>query len=152
MANTKVSAFLSLLLVFSSGIVVGVAGYRVYSTSVLAKDPRAAPERKMSPEEYQKHLVDDMTNEVHLDPQQVVQLKQIYSETAASFDQVRSRENAKLHSDGAAIHDQQVEKIKGMLRPEQVPLYEALRIRREAEREAERKKSGGRRKGGPDQK
>lgn len=153
MANTKVSAFLSLLLVFASGIAVGAVGYRLYSTTVVASGGGVKPpEKKMAPEEYQRHLIDDMTTEVHLDPQQVTQLKQIYTETASSFDEARSRANSKLRTEGAAIHEQQVEKIKAMLRPDQVPLYEALRTRREAEREAERKKSGGRRKGGPDQK
>ena len=49
-------------------------------------------------------------------------------------DKARSRENAKLHAEGQIIHDQQVEKIKRLLRPEQVPLYDALRSRHEAER------------------
>jgi hypothetical protein len=154
MANTKLSAFLSLLLVFCSGIVVGVVGYRVYNTKVAAP---AKPPEKRSPEELRKQVVEEMTREVHLDDQQVVLLKQIYTETAASFDEARSRENAKLHAQGAVIHDQQVEKIKKLLRPDQIPLYDALRARHEAERAAREaadpnKKSGGRRKGGPDQK
>jgi hypothetical protein len=131
MANTRLSAFLSLLLVFCSGIFVGVVGVRVYTSKV---SPAVRPPEKRSPEEFRKQLVDEMTKEVHLDDQQVVALKQIYEDTRASFDEARARENAKLHAEGQGIHDQQVEKIRQLLRPDQVPLYEALRARHEAER------------------
>ena len=50
MANTRVSAFLSLLLVFASGIVVGGFGYRAYNTRVCA--PAKPPEKRSSPEEF----------------------------------------------------------------------------------------------------
>jgi hypothetical protein len=123
MANTRLSAFLSLLLVFCSGIAVGAVGYHVYNSK-----------KRPTPEEFRNHLVQEMTKEVHLDDQQVVALKQIYEDTRASFDEARARENAKLHAEGQGIHDQQVEKIRQLLRPDQVPLYEALRARHEAER------------------
>jgi len=90
------------------------------------------------------HLVDEMTKEVHLDDQQVTLLKQIYDTTFANFGEVRTREDTEL----ANIHEQQVDRIKKMLRPDQIPLYDALRARREAEH----RKSGGRRKGGPEEK
>jgi hypothetical protein len=131
MANTKLSAFLSLLLVFVSGIAVGVFGYHVYNSSFVKKRP--------SPEEFRKRAVQEMTKEVHLDDQQVTALKQIYAETAASFDQSRTDLNTKLHAQGQAIHDQQVDKIKQILRPDQIPLYDALRTRHEAERAARHK-------------
>jgi len=150
MANTKLSAFLSLLLVFSSGIVVGAVGYRVYTTSVAVS--AKPPEKRPSPEETRKRLIQEMTTEVHLDEQQVGKLKQIYEETRATFNDARTRADAKLRAEGASIHDEQVEKIKAILRPDQIPLYDALRTRHEAEREAEHKQKGGRRKGGPDDK
>jgi hypothetical protein len=128
MANTKLSAFLSLLLVFVSGIAVGVFGYHVYTSSFVRK--------RLTPEEFQKRAVQEMTKEVHLNDQQVAELKQIYAETAINFDQARTDFNAKLHAQGQAIHDQQVDKIKHILRPDQIPLYDALRARHEAERRA----------------
>ena len=103
----------------------------------------------MPPEEFRKQLMDEMAKEVHLDDQQVAQLRQIYQDTDATFNQVRDGLNSKLHTQGAAIHEQQVEKIKAILRPDQIPLYDALRTRREAER---KKQGGGRHKGGSDQK
>ena len=74
MANTKLSAFLSLLLVFCSGAVVGVFGYRVYSTSKVVVAPR--PAEKQDPEVRRKQLIDEMTREVKLDPEQVVKLRE----------------------------------------------------------------------------
>jgi hypothetical protein len=147
MANTKLSAFLSLLLVFCSGIVVGGVGYRVYNTSVAASVKPL--EKRPSPEELRNRLVDEMTREVHLDDQQVTLLKQIYEQTRVRFDEVKT----KLDAAGQSIHDDQVDKIKKMLRQDQIPLYDSLRARHEAERAAreaaDRKKGGGRHKGGP---
>jgi hypothetical protein len=131
MANTKLSAFLSLLLVFCSGAVVGVVGTRVYTSRVA---PTVRPNEKRSPEEFRKQVVEEMTREVHLDDQQVTLLKQIYDDTRASFDEARAQENTKLHAEGQVIHEQQVEKIKKILRPDQIPLYDALRTRHETER------------------
>jgi hypothetical protein len=81
-----------------------------------------------------------MTREVHLDDQQVALLKQIYEDTRAAFDEARTQENAKLRAEGQTIHEQQIEKIKNILRPDQIPLYDALRARHEAERKKERRK------------
>jgi hypothetical protein len=136
MATTKLSAFVSLLLVFVSGIVVGGVSYRVYATKV-SPPPRSGEKR--SPEEFLKRSINEMTREVHLDDSQVAQLKQIYQDTFAAFDQKRAEYNGKLHAEGQVIHDQQVEKIKAILRPDQIPLYDALRARHEAERAARHK-------------
>ena len=137
MANNKLSAFLSLLLVFCSGIVVGGVGYRVYAAKVSA--PTKPPERRSSPEEFKNHLIEEMKREVHLDNRQIVELGQIYDDTRARFDEARAGFNSKLHAEGQAIHDQQVDKIKKILRPEQIPLYDSLRARHEAERAARHK-------------
>jgi hypothetical protein len=137
MANTKLSAFISLLLVFCSGVVVGVFGYRVYNTSV-APAPRAPG--KQDPAEIRKQLIDEMKREVQLDAQQVARLGQIYDETRVRFEEVTKKRG----DEARAIWDEQIEEIKKMLRPDQVPLYEKLRARKDAEREADRKR---RRKG-----
>ena len=79
-----------------------------------------------------------MKLKVKLDDQQIAQLDQIYDETREQFDQLFKKRNA----DGRAIWDAQTEKIRAILRPDQLPLYEEHRAQREAEREAERKKHG----------
>src|ERR1039457_4442000 len=143
MANTKLSAFFSLLLVFFSGVVVGGFAYRVYSTSAAAapSNPKG-PEEKRDPEAIRKHNIDEMTQVVHLDQQQVVQLETIYDHIREQFDQVSQKRNADVRS----IFDDQVAQTKAMLRPDQLPLYEALHAKHEADRKARKKGSGGGRK------
>lgn len=143
MANTKLSAFFSLLLVFCSGGAVGAFGYRVYNTSV-APAPRAA-EKRMDPEDYRKHLIEEMRLEVHLDDQQVIKLGQIYDGTRERFNEFNKTRN----TEARAIWNDQIAEIKALLRPDQIPLYEKLRIKKDAEREANDRKRGGHRKGGP---
>jgi hypothetical protein len=138
MANSKLSAFFSLLLVFCSGAVVGVFSYRVYNTSVA---PPARPAER-SPEDARKALIAEMTREVRLDDQQVAKLGQIYDDTRERFTDVNKNRSTEFRT----IWDDQIKQIKDMLRPDQVPLYDALRVRKDAERDAERKKRG--RKGG----
>src|ERR1035438_187247 len=143
MANSKLSAFLSLLLVFCSGAVVGVFGYRFYNTSVAAS-PRP-PEKKQDPEERRKQLIDEMTRECQLNPDQVAKLGKIYDDTREQFLEFRKKMNTESH----AIWDDQIAQIKGFLQPNQIALYEKLRARKEAEREANDRKQGNHRKGGP---
>ena len=139
MANTKLSAFFSLLLVFFSGVVVGGFAYRVYSTTaaVAPSNPKG-PEEKRDPEAIRKHNIDEMTQAVHLDPQQVVQAEKIYDHTREQFEQVFQKRD----TESRAIFEDQVAQIKAMLRPDQLPLYEALRARHDAERKARKKGSG----------
>jgi hypothetical protein len=138
MANSKLSAFFSLLLVFCSGAVVGAIGYRVYNTSIA---PPARPAGKnQDPADIRKQLIAEMTREVRLDAQQVTRLGQIYDDTKVRFDDLTKKRN----SEARDIWNEQIEEIKKMLRADQVPLYEKLRARKEAERDADRKR---RRKG-----
>lgn len=142
MANTKLSAFFSLLLVFCSGTVVGAIGYRVYNTSVA---PPARPaEKRPDPAELRKQLIDETTREVHLDDRQVVELGKIYDDTRERFNEFRKNSNA----EGRKIWDDQIAKIKAMLRPDQIILYDNLRAKKDAEREANDRKQGAHRKGG----
>jgi len=92
----------------------------------------------MDPEEARKRQIADMKARVKLDDQQIVQLDRIYDETKEQFDQLFKKRNA----DGRAIWNAQTEKIRAILRPDQLPLYEQYRAQREAEREAERIKHG----------
>jgi hypothetical protein len=136
MANTKLSAFFSLLLVFCSGAVVGVFGYRVYNTTpVSSRGGSAPPEKKQDPEVRRKQLIDEDTREIHLNAEQVGKLEKVYDSTRERFIEVRNR----LDSESQAIRDEQIAKIKSFLTPEQVVLYDKLRAKREALRNEHRK-------------
>jgi hypothetical protein len=133
MPNSRLSAFFSLLLVFCSGAVVGVFGYRAYTHS--ESSPARPPEKKQDPEELRKALIAEMTREVHLDDQQVAKLRQIYDDTRERFNEISKKRN----DEARAAWEEQTARIKALLRPDQEPLYEALRARKDAERKAHRK-------------
>jgi hypothetical protein len=128
MLKSRFSALLSLFLVLLSGVLVGGFAYRLYNVSVAAA-PNSG--RKLDPEEARKHIVADMRNRLKLDSHQVDQLQQIFDDTRDQFRQIHDKMNA----EGQAIHNGQIEKVKAILRADQVPLYEQW----EAERESERK-------------
>src|ERR1700679_3727672 len=108
MANTKLSAFFSLLLVFFSGAVVGVFGYRVYNTTPVSSRGGPAPERKQDPEVRRKQLIDEDTREIHLNPEQVAKLEKVYDNTREKF----TVWNQKMNAESQAMREEQVGQIK----------------------------------------
>jgi Spy/CpxP family protein refolding chaperone len=128
MLKSRFSALLSLFLVLLSGVLVGGFAYRLYNVSVAAGPNNG---KRPDPEEARKHIVADMRNRLKLDSHQVDQLQQIFDNTRDQFRQIHDKMNA----EGQAIHNGQIEKVKAILRADQVPVYEQW----EAERERERK-------------
>ncbi|MGA3097223.1 MAG: hypothetical protein ABSF25_12255 [Bryobacteraceae bacterium] len=129
----RFSAALSLLLVFLSGALVGVLAHRAY---ILSPNHSAAAPRQPGPEDFRKRYVDEMRAKCQLDDQQVVQLEQILDETGAA---VRKNwlDNHKRNED---LHNQQIDRINNMLRPEQRLLYEKLRQEREQQMQKDRER------------
>jgi hypothetical protein len=142
MPKSRLSAVLSLLLVFFSGAVLGAFAYRLYSISPVQSGKGAGtPPRKLSPDEFRKRYVSDLATAVKLDSQQVTTLNAILDRTRDEFDKLNQRVkperdavDQKWRPDREAIHDHQVESINGLLRPDQRPLYEAFRAERERQR------------------
>ena len=137
MANTRLSAFFSLLLVFCSGIVVGAVGYRVYN----------APPHFPTPEEHAQQLIAETTREVHLTPDQVTKLKTIYADTAQHFGEIHDAAQKEMHEKMQGLRDEQIAEIKAFLSPDQIVLYDKLRAKRQAERQRENEKKQRNRKG-----
>lgn len=132
MPKSKLSAFVYLLIVFVSGGAVGASAYRLYMVneahSVGAPSPPA--QRKVDPEEVRRRILSDMKARINLDDQQVSQVDQIMTETREGFHQIHD----KLNAAGRQLRDQQIAKIKAVLRPDQQALYEQWRTERDAER------------------
>jgi hypothetical protein len=126
MPKSKISALLQLLVVFGSGILVGVVGHRLYTVSSVTAVRPSRPD----PEEVRKRLVQEMRSRVKLDQQQVTDLNRIYDETRQEFDRLHKTWNG----ESRALWDKQNDRIKAILRPDQVPLYDQLRAEREQER------------------
>jgi hypothetical protein len=130
MPKSRISAGLYLTLVFLSGALVGAFAHRLYITPAVSSAPR--------PDEWRKKYVEEVRTKVKLDEQQVVQLQQILDETRQRFHQMREQEKPIAQ----AIQNDQVTKIRAMLRPDQLGAYETLRVERERKRqEMDRKKA-----------
>jgi hypothetical protein len=128
MLDTRKSAFLSLVLIFLSGVAVG--GIAIHLLTINSVIPGAnAATRRPDPEEIRKHLVTEMKTRVKLDDQQIAELQKIYDETRANFDKFNEQRNAEAR----ALRDNQTVRIKAMLRADQIPLFDQLHAEHEAE-------------------
>jgi hypothetical protein len=142
MPKSRLSAVLSLLLVFLSGGVLGAFAYRLYSISPVQSGKEAgAPPRKLSPDEWRKKYVSDLAFAVKLDARQLAALDGVLDRTRDEVEKLNAKMklehdavNEKWHPDREAIHRHQVESVKSLLRPDQLPLYEAFRAERERQR------------------
>jgi hypothetical protein len=128
MPKSKLSAFLSLLLVFFSGAVLGAFTYRLYNEKAVVIAPGAPPRKGGGPEDFLRQRLAEMRDRVKADDQQLGRIKQVYNETREQYDGIRQKMNAEGH----AIDENQVAKIKSILRPDQIPIYDQIRAEHEA--------------------
>ncbi len=141
MPKSRISALLSVLLVFFSGAVLGAFSYRLYSINPVQSGSTGGPPKKMGPEEFRKKYVSDLSGAVKLDAQQITTLNAVLDRTHEEFDKLndqvkieRDAMNEKWRPEREAIHNRQVDSINALLRPEQRPLYDAFRAERERQR------------------
>jgi len=142
MLKTKTSAVLSLVLVFVSGALVGVLSHRAYVVRAASTNP-GGPPRKPSLQDWRKRVLGQMRTEVKLDDGQVAQINAVLDWVDTQVPQLRARQE----SENQALQNAMQEKIKVVLRPDQLDLYAKYRAEREKERE--RRKGQGRGPGGP---
>ena len=139
MAKFKLSALISLLLVFLSGVLVGAVAQRLYMVSTVSSNAAGNPPasvRKQSPEDVRKRAIAEMRQRVKLDETQVKQLEEIYDQIREQFDRLFLNRNAEAR----ALWDKQNDEIRHILRPDQLPLFEQLHAEHEARR-LQRKKA-----------
>jgi hypothetical protein len=128
MPKSKLSAIVSLLLVFLSGALVGAMAHRLYMVNTVLSSKQLPPPRR-DPEEVRRQLVAETRDRVKLDDEQVRKLDQFYDDERAQFGKLRQGWNEQ----GRDLRAITAEKIKGMLRPDQLPLFEQLQADREKE-------------------
>jgi len=134
--KSKLSAFLSLLLVFFSGAVLGAFTHRLYMVKVVSSNVGPVPAKgRPDPEEIRKHVIEEMRSVAKLDNQQVVKLNQIYDHTREQSELVRKKANDEMRS----VWDNQTEQIRSILRPDQLALFNDWHEKREQERKMHRK-------------
>jgi hypothetical protein len=140
MKRNQWTASLMAVLLFCCGAAVGALGHRYYtSTAVSAK----------TAEDFRHHYVSEMRSKLSLTPSQVTQLETILDETKAKFKAVRDS----YHPAMLKIKEEQVSRVKSILTPQQIPMYERLvaereqrmRIEEERDRRNEKKHPAARR-------
>jgi len=131
MNRSTLSLVLSLLLVFGSGIAVGVFGRGYYESTTV----KASVARPQTPEDYRRVYLDEMSKRLSLSQDQKTKLNEILDETRAKFREVRERHKPEMK----AIQDEQVDKVNAMLAEPQRAEYAKMRAEREAKRKADEK-------------
>jgi len=108
-------------LVFASGVVLGAFGQRLYMASTVSA------KMQRNPEEFRKKIIAEYKSRLKLTDEQVTKLNSIMDDTRAAVEDTRQ----KMHPAYQAIHEQQVEKVRNMLNPDQQVEYDKMRKERE---------------------
>src|SRR5438270_706548 len=139
MPKTRLSALLSLILVFMSGTLVGAVSYRLYMVnSVSSTPPGNRPPQRMDPEEIRKRRINEMREKVKLDDDQIAKLNVIYDHTRQQFHALKKKGDEEGHS----IWENQKESVRAILRPEQIPLYEQYQKEQDEQRKRRQQMEG----------
>ncbi len=126
MPRTRLSAIFYLVLVFASGILVGVASTRLYAVKASVAPAAAAP-RTMA--ELTTRYAEQMRQKVGVNDEQVAAVTRILADTKKKYDDLR-REQRPMRD---KIQQEQVDAIRAILTDEQKPAYEAWRAERKAQ-------------------
>src|SRR5580658_4647386 len=123
-----------LVLVFASGILVGVESHRMYATTSTA---RAKADTPQNMSEFRRRYLDGMKTKVGVSDTQLAQINNILDDTKKKVNELAELEKP-LHD---RIRQEHVDQIKDLLTPQQKIAYDNWRAERErAKREAEAKK------------
>jgi Spy/CpxP family protein refolding chaperone len=118
------SIALYVALVFACGITLGVFGQRLYTASSV----NAKAVQTKGPVSFKVRYVEESQRRLNLTDEQVTKLVHILDETRARMDEYNVR---MVEPEMLRIRNEQVEKIRAMLTPEQVLEYEKLRQERD---------------------
>jgi uncharacterized protein YnzC (UPF0291/DUF896 family) len=132
LSRSRTTIALYLVLVFASGILVGVESHRLYATTSIA---RANSPQNMS--EFRRRYLDGMKTQVGVNDTQLAQINNILEDTKKKVNELAAAEKP-LHD---RIQQEHIDQIKDLLSPQQKIAYDNWRAARErAKREAEAKK------------
>ncbi len=136
MKRSNLPAVLVAILLFGFGAIVGALAHRYYSPSVVVAN---------SPESFRQTFISEMRSKLELTPSQIESLQVILDHTKEQMKAVRAR----THPEMVRIRQEQVDRVKAILTPAQIPAYEKLladRDRRNREQEARDRKEAEKRK------
>jgi Spy/CpxP family protein refolding chaperone len=126
-------------LVFACGAVLGAFGHRLYMASSVSASflPAVMAPSRPNPnaEEFRKKQMAEYQSRLKLTPDQVSKFNAIMDETQARVTDIRKQ----MHPEYVKVHNEQQEKVRKILTPEQ--LLELDKMHKE--REEHQKQSGG---------
>jgi uncharacterized protein YnzC (UPF0291/DUF896 family) len=132
-ARSRLTIALYLVLVFASGILVGVESHRLYATTATARAKN--PPQNMS--EFRRRYLDGMRTQVGVDQTQLAEINNILEDTKKKVDELSAAEKP-LHD---KIQQEHIEQIKQLLNPQQRIAYDDWRAARQrAQNEAQKAK------------
>jgi len=132
MPRTKLSAILYLVLVFASGILVGVASTRLYAVKASVAPVAPAASRTMA--EFAKRYLEQMRVKVGVNDQQVASISTILADTKKKYDELRREERPTRDR----IQQEQLDSIRAVLTDTQKPAFEAWRAERQKEQQMQK--------------
>jgi hypothetical protein len=121
-------------LVFASGGVLGAFGMRLYTAQTTVRRTRPTPE------EQRKRATTEFESRLKLNAEQMQQLNIIMDDTKSRVDEIRR----KMHPEYQKIHEDQNQKFRNMLTPDQQLEFDKMM----KEREERERQNGGRGPGG----
>ncbi len=121
MPRTRISIALYLVLVFASGILVGIASNRLYAVKTASA---SSSPQNMS--EFRKRYLDGMRTKVGVSEAQIVAITKTLDETKQKYDALAAQEQP-LHD---KIQQEHIDEVKALLTPEQNVRYDAWRAER----------------------
>jgi signal transduction histidine kinase len=136
MPRTKLSVVLYVLLVFASGVLIGVASHRLYDSALTASANTNAPTNMT---EFRKRYLAEMRERVKVSDQQIAAVIQHLDEAKRRFDDLRSQEQP-MHD---RIQQELVDQIRSELTDSQKAAYDkwhAERLALQAKTQAAAKK------------
>lgn len=122
MPRTRISAALYLVLVFASGILVGVVSHRLYVTSTVS----ATTVAPRTLEEVRKSYLAEMRAKVGVNQHQLDAVNRILDDTKRKYDDLNAREKA-THDQ---IHQEMITEVSSLLTLEQKVAYDKWRAER----------------------
>jgi hypothetical protein len=118
MKRNQWTAAVMAVLLFCCGAAVGALGHRYYT----AREVNAK-----SAEDFRHRYVSEMHSKLNLTSSQVTQLETILDETKAKFKAVKDSYRPAM----LEIKREQVSRVKSILTPQQIPIYDRLVAERE---------------------
>jgi Spy/CpxP family protein refolding chaperone len=131
MKFSRVTIVIYMGLVFASGAVLGMFGQRLYDAAPVLSNK----ERRPNPEELRKKTLAEYQSRLKLTDDQVSKFNALMDETRARVNEIRKQ----MHPAYEKVHQEQSEKVRAILTPDQEIEYQKM-IK---EREERQKQNGG---------